>query len=82
MMETFTGASIVKRFGGKNAAPVKEYDPGIYGPYKRAATGFMGKQWDGGDIAFRVVVCGFGRRLRSSAAILGPKWFTQRRTVS
>jgi hypothetical protein len=28
------------------------------------------------------VVCSFGRRLRRSAAILGPKWFTQRRTVS
>jgi hypothetical protein len=25
---------------------------------------------------------GLGRRLRRSAAILGPKWFTQRRTVS
>src|SRR5208282_4248627 len=28
------------------------------------------------------VVCGIGRRFRRSAAILGPKWFTQRRTVS
>jgi hypothetical protein len=28
------------------------------------------------------VVCGSGRRLRRSAAILGPKWFTQRPTVS
>jgi hypothetical protein len=27
-----------------------------------------------------VVVWGLGRRLRRSAAILGPKWFTQRRT--
>ena len=25
---------------------------------------------------------GFGRRFRRSAAIIGPKWFTQRRTVS
>ena len=24
------------------------------GPHQRTATGFMGKQWDGGDIAFRV----------------------------
>ena len=28
------------------------------------------------------MACGFGLRLRRSAAILGPKWFTQRRTVS
>ena len=28
------------------------------------------------------VVCGLGRRWRRSAAILGPKWFTQRRMVS
>jgi glycogen phosphorylase len=26
--------------------------------------------------------CGLGRRLRRSAATIGPKWFTQRRTVS
>ena len=49
--------SIVKRFGGRNAAPVKEYDPSVYGgagnPFKRGAIGFMGKQWDGGDIAFQ-----------------------------
>lgn len=43
--------SIVKRFGGKNAAPAKA---GKTGAYKRASAGFMGKQWDGGDIAFRV----------------------------
>jgi len=34
------------------------------------------------DLVECQVVCGFGRRLRRSAAILGPKWFTQRRTVS
>jgi len=34
------------------------------------------------DLVEMQVVCGFGRRLRRSAAILGPKWFTQRRTVS
>jgi len=28
------------------------------------------------------VVCSFSRRLRRSAVILGPKWFTQRRAVS
>lgn len=38
--------SIVKRYGSKNAAPT-------HGVYKRHATGFMGKRWDGGDIAFR-----------------------------
>ncbi|MGH6822590.1 MAG: DNA-methyltransferase [Methylocella sp.] len=40
--------SIVKRFGGKNAAPAK------HGTFRRASAGFMGKQWDGGDIAFDV----------------------------
>ena len=42
--------SIVKRFGAENAAPVKA---GKTGAYKRASTGFMGKHWDGGDIAFQ-----------------------------
>lgn len=41
--------SIVKRFGSANAKPAKS---GKTGAYKRAASGFMGKQWDGGDIAF------------------------------
>lgn len=43
--------SIVKRFGGRNAAPCR---PGTDGLYARASRGFMGKEWDGGDIAFRV----------------------------
>lgn len=43
--------SIVKRFGADGAAEAKE---GATGAYKRASAGFMGKQWDGGDIAFRV----------------------------
>jgi DNA modification methylase len=42
--------SIVKRFGAPDAAPAKE---GKTGAYARASRGFMGKQWDGGDIAFR-----------------------------
>lgn len=42
--------SIVKRFGAENAAPAKE---GKTGAYARASRGFMGKVWDGGDIAFR-----------------------------
>jgi DNA modification methylase len=43
--------SIVKRFGAPDAAPAKS---GKTGAYARASRGFMGKQWDGGDIAFRV----------------------------
>lgn len=43
--------SIVKRFGAPDATLNKDY--GKSGVYKRSAAGFMGKQWDGGDIAFR-----------------------------
>jgi site-specific DNA-methyltransferase (adenine-specific) len=39
--------SIVKRFGADDAAPAAS---GVYG---RSSAGFMGKQWDGGDVAFR-----------------------------
>lgn len=42
--------SIVKRFGGEGAAPAMV---GATGAYARAARGFMGKEWDGGDVAFR-----------------------------
>mgnify|MGYP000231645124 CR=1 FL=1 len=42
--------SIVKRFGAKDAAEAKD---GATGAFKRASAGFMGKQWDGGDIAFQ-----------------------------
>lgn len=42
--------SIVKRFGGENAAPAQF---GKDGAFSRASRGFMGKEWDGGDIAFR-----------------------------
>lgn len=41
--------SIVKRFGAEDAAPAKE---GKTGAYARASRGFMGKVWDGGEIAF------------------------------
>jgi site-specific DNA-methyltransferase (adenine-specific) len=41
--------SIVKRFGAANAAPAKV---GKTGAYARASRGFMGQQWDGGDVAF------------------------------
>lgn len=39
--------SIVKRFGGKNAAPAKGNDA-----YSRASAGFMGQSWDTGEVAF------------------------------
>ena len=54
--------SIVKRFGSENANQVKSnMDTPIDKPFagqnamqfKRLSTGFMGKQWDGGDIAFQ-----------------------------
>jgi DNA modification methylase len=41
--------SIVKRFGAENAAPAQF---GSDGRYARASAGFMGRKWDGGDIAF------------------------------
>lgn len=41
--------SIVKRFGSATAAPAKAKQTGAF---TRASRGFMGKQWDGGDIAF------------------------------
>lgn len=49
-------ASIVKRFGKDGSAPAKDYSgerPQATGAYSRASRGFMGQQWDGGDIAFR-----------------------------
>lgn len=42
--------SIVKRFGKEGSAPAQE---GTDGAFRRASAGFMGQQWDGGDIAFR-----------------------------
>jgi len=44
--------SIVERFGKEGAAPAQD-DRGIRGAYKRSSAGFMGKVWDGGDIAFK-----------------------------
>ncbi|WP_022722970.1 DNA methyltransferase [Rhodopseudomonas sp. B29] len=43
--------SIVKRFGKEGAAPAQDDRSG--GAFKRASAGFMGQQWDGGDIAFQ-----------------------------
>ena len=45
--------SIVKRFGKEGSAPAQF---GTDGAYARASKGFMGKVWDGGDIAFRTEV--------------------------
>ena len=42
--------SIVDRFGKEGSAPAQE---GTDGAFARASKGFMGKEWDGGDIAFR-----------------------------
>lgn len=41
--------SIVKRFGKDGSAPAKF---GSDGAFSRASKGFMGQEWDGGDIAF------------------------------
>ena len=41
--------SIVERFGKEGSAPAKDKD----GAFRRQSVGFMGKEWDGGDIAFR-----------------------------
>ena len=41
--------SIVQRFGKEGAAPAAH---GTDGAFARAARGFMGKEWDGGDVAF------------------------------
>jgi hypothetical protein len=42
--------SITKRFGKKGSAPAKF---GTDGVFSRSSKGFMGTQWDGGDLAFR-----------------------------
>jgi len=42
--------SIVDRFGKEGSAPAQH---GTDGVFARASKGFMGQEWDGGDIAFR-----------------------------
>ena len=42
--------SITERFGKEGSAPAQH---GTDGAFARASKGFMGKEWDGGDIAFR-----------------------------
>ena len=60
--------SIVKRFGADNAAPAKI---GKTGAYARASAGFMGKRWDGGDIALRPETwAAVGRCLKPGAHLL------------
>lgn len=44
--------SIVRRFGKPGSAAAKVPSGGT-GAYARASKGFMGKEWDGGDVAFR-----------------------------
>ena len=43
-------ASIVARLGQPDSAPIQT---GTTGVYARSSQGFMGQQWDGGDVAFR-----------------------------
>jgi site-specific DNA-methyltransferase (adenine-specific) len=43
-------ASIVARLGQPGSAPIQS---GTTGVYARSSQGFMGQQWDGGDVAFR-----------------------------
>ncbi len=45
--------SITKRFGKEGSSPAQY---GTDGAFARASKGFMGKEWDGGDIAFRTDV--------------------------
>jgi site-specific DNA-methyltransferase (adenine-specific) len=50
--------SIVKRFGSTaeshlSVSPDKDLDKINSKPHKRLSAGFMGKKWDGGDVAFR-----------------------------
>lgn len=43
-------ASIVARLGQPDSTPIQS---GATGVYARSSQGFMGQQWDGGDVAFR-----------------------------
>ena len=59
--------SIVKRFGKEGSAPAQF---GTDGAYARASKGFMGKEWDGGDIAFRTEVWEAALRVAKPGAYL------------
>jgi DNA modification methylase len=45
--------STVKRFGKEGSAPCVSGTEGSKGVFGRGAKGFMGKAWDGGDVAFQ-----------------------------
>uniref|UniRef100_A0A9E7ZFS5 site-specific DNA-methyltransferase (adenine-specific) n=1 Tax=Bosea sp. NBC_00436 TaxID=2969620 RepID=A0A9E7ZFS5_9HYPH len=59
-------ASISRRFGRKQAAPLTGGEPGNDNPYRAMATGFLGQEWDGGGIAFDV------ETWRAAYAVLKP----------
>lgn len=59
-------ASISRRFGRKEAAPLTGGEPGSDNPYRAIATGFMQQTWDGGGIAFDV------ETWRAAYAVLKP----------
>ena len=63
--------SIVKRFG-PGQKPINNQDTkmGREGPYHRAATGFMGQTWDGGDIAFKTEIWKEVFRVLKSGSVL------------
>jgi DNA modification methylase len=64
--------SIVKRFGKPGSAEAKIYDnPNSTGAYNRASKGFMGKEWDGGDIAFQPETWAEVMRVMKPGAHLG-----------
>lgn len=57
--------SITDRFGKPGAAPAQH---GTDGAFARASRGFMGRDWDGGDVAFRPETwAAFGRLLHPGA---------------
>ena len=64
-------ASIVKRFG-PGQKPINNQDTkmGRDGPFHRAATGFMGQTWDGGDIAFKTEIWKEVFRVLKSGSVL------------
>lgn len=65
--------SIVKRFGSASAKAAKNYAgerPGATGAYARVSSGFMGKVWDGGDIAFRAETWGEMLRVLKPGGLL------------
>ena len=52
--------SITERFGKEGSTPAQY---GTDGAFARASKGFMGKEWDGGDIAFRKETWGLALKL-------------------